>query len=705
MVLAPYSHSSVPEFGNSLSARVSVEGDRVRFTTPEVCLDTRFSGSIGRETGARFSETLSVRVIASIDRDLTDTGDNWPVTDFFHIGRVEQGLSCVRGSSFEAFLVSPPNDGTYNLGIALYEGHDLDSPISTVFPGFSGNAARLSGGEFQGYRGPSNNLSFSGLTGYSISGGQVTLEVDRVSNSSSTRSSGTLYLSLVASSGDTPLGQNPVIARASLAQQFVNSGALPQNSSFSGVSVVADYVFPGYGAWNLFLVLSEFPDLNTILDSVAYEEPVVFEPRTDSPLNGVSVVDITDPDDTDFFRFELDRAGILSVFENTGLRSFARLFDSSGLLLAEDNESGGVGDFRIERLLQPGSYELEVGLTDGAEGSFNLLNDFVPELPLEDEIQLRGGVGYTVSGESVTISVDEIANTADFRPTRRLGLQLLVSPAGQPLSPASESVGIISLDAYGDDGVIAPGRSIEDIVVSGRYFEPDPGRYSVYLVLIEFGEDENIAVDFIEFENELIVLEPPSAPEPSPESQPTPTPPPESGDPGPDRSGSAGSTSGGGGAFGAWWILSGLFLVISQKLVGVFFGSQGSSLRKGVVLREVVLSGRCLPRNVTPGLISGVIGVLLTGVPAAVLAGNADHCVDYDRGEKRFHNRCSFEIEVAWCSRADGCDGGFNNLTTIRSGGWYPANLEAGVSTIWGAACRGKDSMTTFDGSRAVRCE
>ena len=103
-----------------------------------------------------------------------------------------------------------------------------------------------------------------------------------------------------------------------------------------------------------------------------------------STATGVALPSTTtgtiDPgNDTDWFRFEVPATGgvgwahVLVVMESSGdLDTLGTLFDASGNLVVQDDDSAGYPNFRIERALEPGTYYVRVHSYQRATGGYTL---------------------------------------------------------------------------------------------------------------------------------------------------------------------------------------------------------------------------------------------------------------------------------------------------------------------------------------------
>ena len=76
--------------------------------------------------------------------------------------------------------------------------------------------------------------------------------------------------------------------------------------------------------------------------------------------------------DTDFFQFEVREPKEVRIYTIGGVDSFGRVFASSGRWLAENDDDGDESNFRIQRVLWPGQYFVEVSGKADETGSYTL---------------------------------------------------------------------------------------------------------------------------------------------------------------------------------------------------------------------------------------------------------------------------------------------------------------------------------------------
>lgn len=104
---------------------------------------------------------------------------------------------------------------------------------------------------------------------------------------------------------------------------------------------------------------------------------VVAEGTSASPtsieLGDQSIEGAIDSDgDKDFFQFEVTEPKDVEIYTIGGVDSFGRIFASDGRWLAENDDGGDDSNFRMQRVLWPGQYYVEVSGEAGETGSYTL---------------------------------------------------------------------------------------------------------------------------------------------------------------------------------------------------------------------------------------------------------------------------------------------------------------------------------------------
>ena len=174
----------------------------------------------------------------------------------------------------------------YTLRVRSVDGGSGGSGAGGSGSGGSGSGGSGSGGGGGGGADPagtrygvrthgSSGVTISGSGSYSMSGNRVTIEIDKVSNNSQGGRTGTLKVHLYATTASTPFARGYWIASASFAQQFVDSGRLPGRSYFSDVSLTTELSRPPAGTYNVFLLITQYPEDRKPLVSAGFSEQLV----------------------------------------------------------------------------------------------------------------------------------------------------------------------------------------------------------------------------------------------------------------------------------------------------------------------------------------------------------------------------------------------------------------------------------------------
>ena len=107
------------------------------------------------------------------------------------------------------------------------------------------------------------------------------------------------------------------------------------------------------------------------LNFIAEEPPLITSPDTPSAQ------EITAPSDLDYFSFTLIQDSVITAFTTGSTDTYGRLYDSSVIQFASDDNSGNGNNFHIEKVLPAGSYYIEVSGSSSAVGSYTL--NFIAE--------------------------------------------------------------------------------------------------------------------------------------------------------------------------------------------------------------------------------------------------------------------------------------------------------------------------------------
>lgn len=122
------------------------------------------------------------------------------------------------------------------------------------------------------------NVRFVGAGKYQINGSTVRINFDKLENVDSSYISGSLYLQLWASPDDDPTGAGFELTDAVSLSEFNGAGddTLAPGASFTNISFTTRYNAPPSGRYYVFLLIFEYPDLDSYLDSV----PAMNNPAT-----------------------------------------------------------------------------------------------------------------------------------------------------------------------------------------------------------------------------------------------------------------------------------------------------------------------------------------------------------------------------------------------------------------------------------------
>ena len=267
----------------------------------------------------------------------------------------------------------PPPDGTYYVHLYVSQYPDLNVVLDLVT--FTDTFSQ----------GP--NVDIVGTASYGIDGDWVTLGAEWIANNSDTDTTGTLHVTLWLTEGVDPYNEGHRVARASLVE-LDGAGRLPPGYYYYDVVITTDYEPPPPGTYHVHLFVSQYPELNTVLDLRTFTNTLTIEDdHGDEPFNAtvVEVGSFTDGrlevgGDTDTFRVNLAQSGTLEATTRGST-------DTLGMLIGEDYEvvriddDGGEGlNFHLEAHVEAGAWYVGVlGYDDTTTGSYELVVDFWPD--------------------------------------------------------------------------------------------------------------------------------------------------------------------------------------------------------------------------------------------------------------------------------------------------------------------------------------
>ena len=156
---------------------------------------------------------------------------------------------------------SPPPPGTYYVHLYTSEYPNLDTTLDVVT--FDGRLT-IGGG------GGGGSADIEGNVSADVSGNRVTIAIDRIKNNTSNTTTGTLYVTMWLTAGSNPIGRGFIGARHRITGS--SNGRLGPGQSFSNIRWPLDFSPPPPGTYYVHLYTSEYPNLDTTLDVVTFDE-------------------------------------------------------------------------------------------------------------------------------------------------------------------------------------------------------------------------------------------------------------------------------------------------------------------------------------------------------------------------------------------------------------------------------------------------
>ena len=255
-----------------------------------------------------------------------------------------------------------------------------------------------------------------GRIAYTIEGGRITVEIERIANNTSGTTTGTLYVTVRMTVGADISSNGYRVARHRITGN--SNGQLEPGHHFSDIRWTLDYQAPPPGTYYVHFYTSEHPEPNTSLDSRTFSKTQSVgggsgggddhgnsrATATNIAVPGTASGRIDPATEEDYFRFVLSSAANLVARTSGDLDTLGTLYDAGGERLAEDDDGASVGlNFRIERQLAAGTYFVAVGSYQGV-GNYTL------HLSVADADS--GSPDLVV--ESPTVSVGEVARGGQF---------------------------------------------------------------------------------------------------------------------------------------------------------------------------------------------------------------------------------------------------------------------------------------------------
>lgn len=267
-----------------------------------------------------------------------------------------------------------PPPGRYYVHLYVSESPDLDTMLDVRTDTLR-------------YTVEAGRVEFIGGVRYGVNEDSVSFEVDEIFNDTS-ETTGTLHLTLRMTSLSDPESAGHDVARVSLAN-VSRTGQLAPGERYRNVALSADYDEPPVGRYWVHVYVSEAPDLATQLDSrTGFSQFTVA--RDDHGDTSEKATKVTLPasidgrlettGDIDMFSVALDQPGTLMLSTQGFTDTYGTLTDgASDAIIAIDDDSGLGFNFAIERVLEPGTYFLEVeGAGIFTTGGYTLNATFEP---------------------------------------------------------------------------------------------------------------------------------------------------------------------------------------------------------------------------------------------------------------------------------------------------------------------------------------
>ncbi len=501
-------HGTDIHISGSLSYRRT--RDRVRIQIGGVT-----NGSSTRTTG-----TLYARLFATTSSRLEGSRGYWGATasfgqQFSDNGRLPPNRR-FSNIDLETAWESPP-PGTYYLFLVISEHPNPDTALDSRR--FSN---RLTVEEEGG-------VQIDGSVSYRRTGDRVRIQIGGVTNGSSTRTTGTLYTRLFATTSSRLEGsQGYWVATASFGQQFSDNGRLPPNRRFSNIDLETAWESPPPGTYYLFLVISEHPNPDTALDSRRFSDRLTVEEEGGVQIDGSVSYRRTG----DRVRIQIGAVANGSSTRTTGTlyaRLFAttssRLEGSQGYWVAtasfgqQFSDNGRLPPNRrfsnidLETAWEsppPGTYYLFLVISEHPNPDTALdSRRFSDRLTVEEEggVQIDGSVSYRRTGDRVRIQIGAVANGSSTRTTGTLYARLFATTSSRLEGSQGYWVATASFgQQFSDNGRLPPNRRFSNIDLETAWESPPPGTYYLFLVISEHPNPDT-ALDSRRFSDRLTVEE------------------------------------------------------------------------------------------------------------------------------------------------------------------------------------------------------
>ena len=246
----------------------------------------------------------------------------------------------------------------------------------------------------------STNLEMSGdMRWETLNGGtSVRIEVERITNRSTSGRSGTIHIKMRATSGPDIFGPGYTLADVNLGEFASDTGTLGPGESFVNIQATRAFTPPPAGTYYTHFYIAEFPDLDTAIDFVTFsgtttfgggggggnggdDHSGTFGGASILALNGNRAGQLEVNGDKDMFRIDVPQSGTLRLSTTGSTDTVGELFDASQTLIATNDDADSSDfNFSIEGRVSAGTYYLLVsGFNDSRTGAYTVFADFVAD--------------------------------------------------------------------------------------------------------------------------------------------------------------------------------------------------------------------------------------------------------------------------------------------------------------------------------------
>ena len=350
------------------------------------------------------------------------------------------------------------------------------------------------------------DVRIEGEWSYSVSGDQVTVEVDRIANRGSS-ATGTLYLTLWLTSGAAPDAATSYRAARVSLHALAGGGKLRPGRQYRNIRLTTPYLEPSPGVYHVHLTVSEWPHLDTALDLATAPDTLVVESHREVRMQGAFSYSLTGHELT----LAVERIENLGGYRTSGTLYLTMWLTAgpdpytAGHVAGRASLAGAHGDNGALRPGQsfhdvsltmpytappPGTYYVHFYLSewptlDVALDLVTFTDTFTTERKGLAHIDMVGTVSYLISDDEVTLEVEEIVNRRADRTSGTLHLTLWLTATPDPYTKGGVAGRASLASRYSGDGTLPPGKSFYNVKLTMPYDEPPPGTYYLHLYVSE----------------------------------------------------------------------------------------------------------------------------------------------------------------------------------------------------------------------------